>query len=114
MPIGREPFGKESSYKQNKVDEELLGQGYSYGISRWSDINNDSQLDLAITGNLYTGSSKTQIYMNDDGILNVDSFQNCLSCFNILIAILVITKIKSINANFITILKTLFEPLIVL
>ena len=49
--------------------------GYSYGISRWSDINNDSQLDLAITGNLYTGSSKTQIYMNDDGILNVDSFQ---------------------------------------
>jgi len=49
--------------------------GYSYGISRWSDINGDNQLDLAITGNLYTGSSKTQIYMNDDGILNVDNFQ---------------------------------------
>ncbi|MFL2989650.1 MAG: FG-GAP-like repeat-containing protein, partial [Candidatus Neomarinimicrobiota bacterium] len=49
--------------------------GYSYGISRWSDINDDELLDLAITGNLYTGSSKTQIYLNDDGILNVDNLQ---------------------------------------
>ena len=49
--------------------------GYSYGISRWSDINNDSQLDLAITGNLYTGSSKTQVYLNENGILNVDNSQ---------------------------------------
>ena len=49
--------------------------GYSYGISRWSDINGDELLDLAITGNLYTGSSKTQIYLNEDGILNVDNLQ---------------------------------------
>ena len=49
--------------------------GYSYGISRWSDINNDDLLDLAITGNLYTGSSKTQIYLNEDGILNVNNLQ---------------------------------------
>ena len=49
--------------------------GYSYGISRWSDINNDNLLDLAITGNLYTGSSKTQIYLNEDGILNVNNLQ---------------------------------------
>ena len=49
--------------------------GYSYGISRWSDINDDELLDLAITGNLYTGSSKTQIYLNDDEILNVDNLQ---------------------------------------
>ena len=49
--------------------------GYSYGISRWSDINDDKLLDLAITGNLYTGSSKTQIYLNEDGVLNVDNLQ---------------------------------------
>ena len=49
--------------------------GYSYGVSRWSDINDDHLLDLAITGNLYTGSSKTQIYLNDAGILNVNNQQ---------------------------------------
>ena len=53
--------------------------GYSYGISRWSDINDDNLLDLAITGNLYTGTSETQIFLNDDGILGVDNLQSSMN-----------------------------------
>ena len=53
--------------------------GYSYGISRWSDINDDGLLDLAITGNLYTGTSETQIFINDDGILSVDNLQSSMN-----------------------------------
>ena len=52
--------------------------GYSFGISRWSDINDDDLLDIAITGNLYTGTSKTQIFMNDNGILSVDNLQSSM------------------------------------
>ncbi len=53
--------------------------GYSYGISRWSDINDDNLLDLAITGNLYTGTSETQIFLNYDGILGVDNLQSSMN-----------------------------------
>ena len=53
--------------------------GYSFGTSRWSDINDDNLLDLAITGNLYTGTSETQIYINNDGILNIDNLQGSMN-----------------------------------
>ena len=43
--------------------------GYSFGVSRWSDINDDELLDIAISGNLFSGSSLTQIFMNEDGLL---------------------------------------------
>jgi len=43
--------------------------GYSFGISKWGDINNDELLDFIITGNLYSGSSITQVFTNIDGIL---------------------------------------------
>ena len=43
--------------------------GYSFGVSRWSDINDDDLLDIAISGNLFSGTSLTQIFMNQDGLL---------------------------------------------
>ena len=33
--------------------------GYSFGVSRWSDINDDDLLDIAISGNLFSGTSLT-------------------------------------------------------
>ena len=43
--------------------------GYSFGVSRWSDINDDDLLDISISGNLFSGSSLTQIFINQDGLL---------------------------------------------
>ena len=45
--------------------------GYSFGVSRWGDINNDNLLDFVITGNLYTGNSITQLFTNQDGLLSI-------------------------------------------
>ncbi|GIT40513.1 MAG: hypothetical protein Ct9H300mP9_3630 [Candidatus Neomarinimicrobiota bacterium] len=43
--------------------------GVVYGSSKWADINEDGNLDLAITGQLYTGASVTKLFMNDNGLL---------------------------------------------
>ena len=43
--------------------------GYSYGTSKWSDINEDGLLDVALTGNLFSGISLTQLFVSDNGLL---------------------------------------------
>ena len=37
--------------------------GVVYGSSKWADINEDGNLDLAITGQRYTGASVTKLFI---------------------------------------------------
>ena len=52
--------------------------GYSFGVSRWSDINDDDLLDISISGNLFSGSSLTQIFMNQDGLLEPSAYSGSI------------------------------------
>jgi len=52
--------------------------GYSFGVSRWSDINNDNLLDMAISGNLFSGTSLTQVFINEEGLLESSTYYGTL------------------------------------
>ncbi|MBA7581162.1 hypothetical protein ES708_23064 [subsurface metagenome] len=57
----------------NNSFEEVTGfslPGLSYGGSEWGDYDNDGDLDILISGNLYPSGSGTYIYQNEGGIVN--------------------------------------------
>ena len=43
--------------------------GIYFGSSKWADINEDGNLDLAITGQIFSGLSVTKIFTYDNGLL---------------------------------------------
>ncbi len=44
--------------------------GVDYGLGRWTDYDNDGDLDVIISGNESSGKVITQLYRNDNGIFN--------------------------------------------
>ncbi|MEW6607027.1 MAG: FG-GAP-like repeat-containing protein, partial [bacterium] len=60
--------------------------GVSYSSIAWGDYDNDSDLDLALTGKENSGQCISKIYRNDSGVLIEDTTQNLYGVSNSSIA----------------------------
>jgi hypothetical protein len=55
--------------------------GVYFSTAGWADYDEDDLLDLALSGIVFSGGSITNLFKNDDGLLNQDLTQNIVAVF---------------------------------